>query len=356
MNRKTLFLAVSLGVLGCGQSSSPPSPYGQSVQALSADLVISQVYGGGSTTGAIYRYDYVELFNRGTATVSLGGLSLQYARADIPTWSVLPLPTVNVDPGHYFLIRVYRPTTLSGADLPTPDFTEADGDAGVGTNYGTQSGLVALVTGLTPLTCGADAGPCTSSTIVDFLGYGVGATASKPPPVYEGSGGAPMGLATAAVFRKGGGCVETDDNAADFEQITISTTGPGPRNSASTPNPCSVDGGVGDGSVPDAVAVDSVSVDSAVAETTADTAVVEDTLADTGAAADSGSAEDSAMATDSAVPVTDTGAADSGVTPVADDELVDDGCNCHAAGRAGADGGPLLAALLALLATARRRP
>ncbi len=51
------------------------------VQAISADIVISQVYGGGGNPVASYTHDFIELFNRGTSTVSLAGLSLQYASA-----------------------------------------------------------------------------------------------------------------------------------------------------------------------------------------------------------------------------------------------------------------------------------
>ena len=57
-------------------SISPPV-----VQAVSPDVVISQVYGGGGNRGAPFTNDYVELFNRGTTTVSLSGWSVQYASA-----------------------------------------------------------------------------------------------------------------------------------------------------------------------------------------------------------------------------------------------------------------------------------
>jgi hypothetical protein len=36
----------------------------QPAQAASANLVISQVYGGGGNTGAPYTHDYIEIFNR----------------------------------------------------------------------------------------------------------------------------------------------------------------------------------------------------------------------------------------------------------------------------------------------------
>ena len=51
------------------------------VRGFSADLVISQVYGGGGGTGAPLQNDFIEIFNRGTAPVSLAGRSLQYASA-----------------------------------------------------------------------------------------------------------------------------------------------------------------------------------------------------------------------------------------------------------------------------------
>ena len=42
-----------------------------------AQVVISQVYGGGGNAGALFRHDFVELFNRGTSVVNLDGWSVQ---------------------------------------------------------------------------------------------------------------------------------------------------------------------------------------------------------------------------------------------------------------------------------------
>ena len=53
----------------------------QSAGAVSANLVVSQVYGGGGNANATYTHDYIEIFNRGTSAVSLDGMSLQYASA-----------------------------------------------------------------------------------------------------------------------------------------------------------------------------------------------------------------------------------------------------------------------------------
>ena len=53
----------------------------QSALAVSPNIVISQVYGGGGNSGATYKQDFIELFNRGTSPASLAGWSLQYASA-----------------------------------------------------------------------------------------------------------------------------------------------------------------------------------------------------------------------------------------------------------------------------------
>src|SRR5262249_40647943 len=45
------------------------------------NVVISQVYGSGGNAGAPLNADYVELFNRSAAPVSLAGWSVQYASA-----------------------------------------------------------------------------------------------------------------------------------------------------------------------------------------------------------------------------------------------------------------------------------
>ncbi len=67
MKKRTVmhvWLTVSiLTALLAGLALTPPNI----VQAVSANLVISQVYGGGGNTGAQYTHDFVELFNRGSS-------------------------------------------------------------------------------------------------------------------------------------------------------------------------------------------------------------------------------------------------------------------------------------------------
>ena len=94
----------------------------QPAQAISADVVISEVYGGGGNTGATFTNDFIELYNRGSTTVDVSEWSVQYGSS---TGS----------------------SSMSGT-----------------------SRKVALVTNQTALPCGADCD--TNAAVRDFVGYG----------------------------------------------------------------------------------------------------------------------------------------------------------------------------------------
>ncbi len=192
-------------------------------QALSDDVVISQVYGGGGNTGAPYTNDFIELFNRGTTTVSLTGMSVQYASATgTGNFGTNPVTQLSgsLAPGQYYLVQ--EAGGVNGVPLPTPDAT---GTA----NMSSTSGKVALVNSTTGLACNGGSTPCSPdqlAQIKDLVGYG-------SADFYEGAGTAPTLSNTAAAQRLVGGCTETDSNAADF------TAGaPGPRNTSSPLSPC----------------------------------------------------------------------------------------------------------------------
>jgi hypothetical protein len=182
-------------------------------------IVISQIYGGGGEPGAPYRYDFIELFNRGATTVNLAGWSVQYASARNIGWQVAELSGA-LAPGQYYLIRLATSGT-AGQELPDPD---AQGTAQINAT----AGRVALVSGVTPLSglvaCPND--PEAAGQIVDFVGYGStvicaeGATAPAPS----------VSLAT---LRRTEGCAETDENGADFV-----TDAPRPRNTITPLAPC----------------------------------------------------------------------------------------------------------------------
>ena len=81
-------------IAGCGNSQPGSSGkdewiMGKKLDPLSTGMVISQVYGSGANLGATWRNDYVELFNRGTAAVTMTNWSLQYQTNAGQTWTVV---------------------------------------------------------------------------------------------------------------------------------------------------------------------------------------------------------------------------------------------------------------------------
>jgi hypothetical protein len=205
---------------------------GQESAALgSSTLVVSQVYGGGGNSGSTYENDFIEVFNRGTTSVSVTGWSVQYASASGSSWSVTNL-SGSIAAGAYYLVKEAQGTGGTTA-LPTPDAT--------GTiSMSATSGKVALVNNQTALTCGTSCVP--NASIVDFVGYGSSATS------YEGSGPTPTLSNTTAALRAAAGCTDTDNNASDFTAGTVA-----PRNSATAHHAC---GSGGDSGAPDTGAPD----------------------------------------------------------------------------------------------------
>ncbi|HEX6292000.1 MAG TPA: lamin tail domain-containing protein, partial [Herpetosiphonaceae bacterium] len=204
----SMILALLFTALGSIPAATPAAI------AASSTVVISQVYGGGASSGATYLNDFIELFNRGTTTVSLAGWSVQYGSAANNFSSKTDLPSASLAPGQYFLIQQAAGST--GAALPTPDATGTIA-------MSASNGKVALVNSTTLLTCGAAATRCSSGStpsLVDLVGYG---TSSD----FEGTAAAPALSATTAAQRRNGGCTETDDNSADFDVFT-----PTPRNTS----------------------------------------------------------------------------------------------------------------------------
>lgn len=171
--------------------------------SIDAQIVISQIYGGGGNAGAIFRNDFVELFNRGAAAVPVNGWSVQYASATATAWQPLTL-TGTIEPGRYFLVQL-----AAGAggtqDLPRPDAT--------GTlALGAAAGKIRLVN--------------TTENVIDLVGYGATANESETAPTRDLSN-------TLAAIRINGGCTDTNNNTTDFV-----TGAPNPRNSASPRTDC----------------------------------------------------------------------------------------------------------------------
>jgi predicted extracellular nuclease len=201
-------------------------------QAVSADVVISQVYGGGGNSGTVYTNDFVELFNRGSVPVSLAGWSIQYTSATgtgnfgSSATLLTELPAVTLQPGQYYLVQEAQGSGGT-TPLPSPDFVDP-----TPINMSGTGGKVALVTANVSLGCNGGSTPCDATKLAlikDLVGWG---TAN----FFEGAAAAPATTNTTAVIRAGGGCSETDANGADF-----SVAAPTPRNTATAVNFCNAD-------------------------------------------------------------------------------------------------------------------
>jgi uncharacterized protein len=191
-----------------------------------AGVVISQVYGAGGNSGAPLSHDYVELFNRGAAPESLGGRSVQYASATgtgnfgATSSMLVALPNATLQPGQYFLVQMAG--GANGAALPAPDATGSIAMAA-------GAGKVVVVEGISSLGCNGGSTPCSAeqtARIIDLVGYG-GAN------FFEGSSPTGVLSAAAAALRNGAGCLDSNQNGADF-----TVAAPAPRNSASPLNVC----------------------------------------------------------------------------------------------------------------------
>ncbi|MBL8721371.1 MAG: lamin tail domain-containing protein [Myxococcales bacterium] len=402
--RTTRWLPVlGLGAASLMACSSPKdeAPVAKSSQAVSTTLVISQAYGGGGSgsAGTAFKYDYVEITNIGTASASLGGLSLQYTSGTGPSsggWQKFDLPAVTLGAGKRYLIQIGTSAGAAGADLPTPDAINT------AFSMGGSSGKVALVNGVTALTCGTAAARCATTSWIDMLGYGGSSD-------YEGT--SLTGTITTALsfVRKGNGCTDTDNNQADFD-IVAST----PHNTADPAISCggdagsdvggdtsdaadvadasdgadggadatdgaadAADSGAADSGAADSGAADTTVADTTVADTTvADTTVADTTVADTTAADTTAADSTAADSADDTTPPEDTGTApaDTGTAPsdtgsasdtgtdggtIAPPETeADSGCGCATPGTSSSDRttqGALAAVLVAGLLARRRR-
>ena len=178
-----------------------------------AEVVISQVYGGGGNSGATLKNDFIELRNNGPTAVDLTGWSVQYASSTGTTWGGRTNLTGSIPAGGFYLIQQAQGAGGT-VDLPTPDAVGTIAMAGT-------AGKVALSRSITALT---GACPTADANVVDFVGFGSAANC------FEGS--APTGTLsnTTAALRGGDGSIDTNNNGSDFAVGT-----PNPRNSGAEP-------------------------------------------------------------------------------------------------------------------------
>jgi len=200
-----------------------------------AQVVMSQVYGGGGGSGT-YKEDFVVLFNKGTTDQTLTNAALVYSSATGNTWGNrvrLPSP-LTIQAGQSYLV-VTDPgasstspsitTLLIGSNPLVPDFVAT---AASGTVFMSQSGAkIALISDFdfsgttTPATnmVVSTAPTPVAGTVVDWLGWGT-ANNSK--------GGSPAAATTSAsaLFRNGSGCDDAGVNSADWTVFAVNSAVP----------------------------------------------------------------------------------------------------------------------------------
>lgn len=181
-----------------------------------AQVVISQVYGGGGNAGTTYKSDFVELFNRGSTPEDLTDYVLQYATAagNFGTHKAY-LPSDIIQPGAYYLVQLA--TGTGGTVDLDADFNTTGTQA---FNMSATNFKIALTSNDVTVTSSTD------SNVIDFVGIG-------SANMYEGTAATTVLGNNLAAFRNGDGCEDTDDNSEDF-----ATGVPSPRNSQAPVNIC----------------------------------------------------------------------------------------------------------------------
>ena len=193
-------LGVAVGSLVAGGLVFAPT-----ASAVSPDVVINEVYGGGGNAGSFYKNDFIELRNNSAKPVSVTGWSVQYTSAGGTTWALTELRGTIAAGGRY-LVQGAAGTTAGGgtAQLPDPNATGTLSLSG-------NAGKVALVKSMAPLSCGAACAG--TSAVVDFIGYGN--TTSSTANNYEGTAPARTLSNSTSASRDALG-TDTDDNSKDF--------------------------------------------------------------------------------------------------------------------------------------------
>jgi len=191
--------------------------------ALSADVRISQVYGGGGSTATApapaFNQDFVELYNASNAPVDISGWALEYGSATgswgsyIDNYYVFPVGSV-IPPCSYVLVGGKLLVTYTGAALPAVDYLANFSASATGGKFGLFTALQLNIA------CGLE----TPGALVDKVSYGTTTNCA------EGTRVGALSNLTAAI-RNQDGYMDTDNNIADF---TVGV--PAPRNSTTPIN------------------------------------------------------------------------------------------------------------------------
>jgi len=210
--RLALSATAGLALVMAGMASVSPA----AANPAGTGLVISEVYGAGGNSGAVFDADFVELYNPTTSAVALTGDYVHYRSANGSSGGSPYALTGSVPAGGHYLIQMGA-VGSNGAALPTPDAvaTPAFGLAAAG-------GQVYLLSRATPITTTGD--QAGAAGVVDMVGA-LGSTS------FEGAATSAGASATSWLNRDAAGA-DRDNNTADF-----SLAAPTPQNAGTVAPP-----------------------------------------------------------------------------------------------------------------------
>jgi uncharacterized protein len=191
----TFLFSLACGLILC--FSAAQNSFGQAA-CTSTQVVINEVYTEGGLTGAAYKNDFVELYNRTASACNLTNYSIQVAAGNANNFpNVFAFPANSIIPASGYYLIQFGSSGAIGATLPSADFSAV-------TNLSTD-GKVALVNNPASLS-----GNCASNltNAMDFVGYGV-------TNCYKGTGAAQYGSAINSAERISPG-YNTNNNVVDF--------------------------------------------------------------------------------------------------------------------------------------------
>ncbi len=180
-----------------------------------AQVVISQIYGGGGSASAApfapYANDFVELYNNGTSPVDLSTYSIQYASAAGTATSFTGVLTGSIPANSYYFIKGGNSGGNQGSPIPV-----GFEDVSFSTLNISNSNAKVFLSNKTTATVFPAGNVNGTVNITDFVGYG---TATS----YENTA-APGLTKTSSLVRNFSGSTYTDTNSnlADF---TVNNSG-----------------------------------------------------------------------------------------------------------------------------------
>jgi len=187
------------------------SPIAASANPAGTGLVISEVYGAGGNSGALYNADFVELRNPTSAPIDLTGKYIAYRSAS-GTPGAAPFALAGSVPANGTWLVQMSTTGTTGAALPTPNQVAAPAFS-----MAAAGGQVLLQTSSTSLAVSGNVAGSTGTNagLIDMVGASGSTT-------YE-TAAAGTATATSSLNRTAAGA-DTDNNSADFALAAPSPT------------------------------------------------------------------------------------------------------------------------------------